>query len=80
MTNLPPHLWTLQPSIRDNKYWLSLYFHFFTEDEIKILKSPPVMSPRNTWTSNDTEIYIEFSTLKQGKAFVARAKKQLELI
>lgn len=72
-------LWTLFPSIGDNKYWLSIPYRFFTEDEIRILKSPPVMSPRNTWTSNDTEIYIEFSTLRQGRRFVERALNELGL-
>ena len=77
MTNLPPHRWTLQPAIRDNKYWLSLHLSFFTEDEINSLVSPNVMTPRNTWGINDAELYIEFSSELQGLAWVKRAKTAL---
>lgn len=74
MTNLPTDHWALQPAIRDNKYWLSLPLSFFTEDEMNLLASPQVMTPRNTWGINDAELYIEFSSELQGLAWVSRAK------
>tara|TARA_R110001592_G_scaffold104354_2_gene293685 strand:+ start:1745 stop:1966 length:222 start_codon:yes stop_codon:yes gene_type:complete len=70
-------MWILSPSLRDNYFWLSIPLDFLSEDELQKLLSSKVIYPRNNWGINDTELYLEFSTEKQGIAFIKRAKKAL---